>query len=94
MVGCLLTELEREKEGGKARLSPKCSKLLSTRSEMFEMAGKPLRMDSIQALYTQVHESPQKNYFLVVGMGIVGIIFVFGLFCGRATKRKAAAKDK
>jgi Golgi apparatus protein 1 len=86
--------MEREKEGGKSRLSQKCSKLLSARSELFEMAGKPSRLDSIQALYSQVKESPQKNYFLIVAMSMVGAIFVFGLFCGRVTRRNAAAKDK
>jgi len=94
LIGCLLNELEKEKNGGEPRLRPQCKSILSVRYELFQLAGSPAKMDSLEDLYSHVSFSPHRNYFLIVGMTMVGVIFIFGLFCGRATKRKAAAKDK
>lgn len=45
-------------------------------------------------LYSQVVTSPSKKYFLVVLMTFIGFIFIIGLFCGRATRRTIALKNK
>jgi len=94
LIACLLNELDEEKNGRIPKLSPKCKSLLSKREEMFHLAGSALKLESIQDLYSHVNESPHRNYFLIVAMTLVGVIFIFGLFCGRATKRKAASKNK
>jgi len=70
--------------------------MLSKRSELFHLADEanPGRMESLVDLVEQVKISPQRNYLLTTGMSIVGLIFIFGLFCGRATNRRASAKNK
>lgn len=71
--------------------------MLSKRSELFHMADEsnPIgRMESLVDLVEQVQISPQRNYLLTTGMSVVGLIFIFGLFCGRATSRRTAEKNK
>jgi len=94
VVACLLNELDREKEGAPPRLSPKCSELLGARATLFDLAGKPFVMETIGDFYVHVKESSSRNYFLILAMTLLGVIFIIGLFCGRVTKRRAAAKDK
>lgn len=45
-------------------------------------------------LYSQVVTSPAKRAFLLTLLTFVGIIFIFGIFCGRVTRRSQALKNK
>ncbi|ODN04277.1 Golgi apparatus protein 1 [Orchesella cincta] len=96
LVACLFDKLDEEKTSLKGHLLyPKCRELLSQRSELFRLAGaSPARLESIQDIVISVKESPSRNYFLIVAMSVVGCIFIFGLVCGRATKRRAMSKNK
>lgn len=95
MVACLSNKLEGEKTSAKEHLYPKCRELLSQRAELFRLAGATsAKLESIQDIVISVKESPSRNYFVIVAMSVVGCIFIFGLVCGRATKRKALSKNK
>lgn len=48
----------------------------------------------INDVYNQISSSPSKKYFLLIGISIVGLIFIFGLFCGRMTRRAMYIKKK
>ena len=50
--------------------------------------------ESIQELYSSVSKSKSRQYFLVVAMTCVGVIFVLGLFCGRVSRRTLLMKNK
>ncbi|CAG7726469.1 unnamed protein product [Allacma fusca] len=93
LIGCLLAVLEDDKVKKTSRLSRECHDLLLLRTELFQQAGSS-KLESIQDIVHEVQKSPHKNYFLTVAMTIVGLIFIFGLFCGRATRRRAEFKDK
>ncbi|OWR44042.1 putative MG-160, partial [Danaus plexippus plexippus] len=51
-------------------------------------------IENLGDVYTEISSSPSKKYFLVVGISIVGLIFIFGLYCGRMTKRAMYIKRK
>ncbi|XP_023221124.1 Golgi apparatus protein 1-like [Centruroides sculpturatus] len=84
-LSCLLAVLEGETPS--SELTPECKSILSKRVEMFEYAAQVAPAETIEELVRQVASSPARNYFAVVAMGLLGIIFVGGLFCGRVTKR-------
>lgn len=48
----------------------------------------------VQDLVGQVYRSPSRNYFMFMFLSIVGLIFMFGLFCGRITRRAIILKNK
>ena len=50
--------------------------------------------ESLGQLYTQVVDSPSRHFFLLVLFSFVGFIFIFGLLCGRVTRRTIAMKNK
>ncbi|XP_063230835.1 Golgi apparatus protein 1 [Bacillus rossius redtenbacheri] len=75
-------------------LQPKCEEMLTKRIEMFKYAALVVDPQNIHELYTQVANSPARRYFLIVSLTIVGLIFIMGLFCGRATKRTLLMKNK
>lgn len=50
--------------------------------------------ENLGELYAQMSTSPAKKYFLLVMLSCVGFIFIFGLFCGRVTRRTIALKNK
>ena len=51
--------------------------------------------ESLSELVEEIRISPQRNYFFAVFFTAVGIIFIFGLTCGRVTKRvRAELKNK
>lgn len=58
---------------------------------MFEYAAQVAPVETIRDVVQQLANSPSRNYFLVVAMAILGVIFVGGLFCGRVTKRVPAS---
>ncbi|XP_037558857.1 Golgi apparatus protein 1 [Dermacentor silvarum] len=86
LLSCLLTGLESDT----IALTEECRTLLSKRVEMFEYAAQVAPVESIRDVVQQIANSPSRNYFVVVAMGVLGIIFVGGLFCGRVTKRLPA----
>lgn len=86
LLSCLLTGLESDT----IALTDECRTLLSKRVEMFEYAAQVAPVESIRDVVQQIANSPSRNYFVVVAMGVLGIIFVGGLFCGRVTKRLPA----
>ncbi|XP_064467389.1 Golgi apparatus protein 1-like [Ornithodoros turicata] len=83
ILSCLLTGLESDT----VVLTDECRTLLSKRVEMFEYAAQVAPVESIRDVVQQIANSPSRNYFLVVAMGALGVIFLGGLFCGRITKR-------
>ncbi|KAG7170035.1 Golgi apparatus protein 1-like [Homarus americanus] len=89
-LACLLDVLERNPNG----LKTECREKLRERREMFNAALKLTNVRSIGDLVGHVSNSPERNYFLLVMITTVGIIFVGGLFCGRATKRYKLLKDR
>ena len=76
------------------RLESRCEKLLLTRLEMFAQAVEVMPVKSIQDLYVTVSKSPHKTYFLLVGCLMLAGIFLFGLLCGRVSKRSREMKMK
>jgi len=99
LLKCLFTVLNEEKQHkDKMRLSERCREMLSKRSELFHLADEtnPERSEllSIVDLVEQVQTSPRRNFLLTIAMSVVGIIFIFGLFCGRVTNRRATEKNK
>jgi len=53
--------------------------------EAFWCQGKPV--ESFGEYMSIVSSSPAKNYLASVMLGIVCVIFIVGLMCGRVTKR-------
>lgn len=89
-LACLLDVLERNPNG----LKDDCSKKLRDRKEMFSAAYKISHLKSIEDFVNHVSASPERNYILLVFVTAIGIIFIGGLFCGRATKRYKLLKDR
>uniref|UniRef100_U5EST3 Putative golgi apparatus protein cysteine-rich fibroblast growth factor receptor n=1 Tax=Corethrella appendiculata TaxID=1370023 RepID=U5EST3_9DIPT len=91
LLKCLEVILEDESKA----LEDDCKQKLLQRMEMFKNAAVVApQPESLSDLYTQVVESPAKRYFLVVLCTFVGFVFIFGLFCGRVTRRTMAMKNK
>lgn len=68
-------------------LEPKCDLMLRSRLEMFDKALKIVPINGIQDLWIHVSNSPQKNYLLLLIFVVFSAIFIFGLCCGRVTRR-------
>lgn len=51
-------------------------------------------MDNLGDVFQEMSSSPSKKYFLVVFMSVIGLIFIFGLYCGRLTKKAMYVKRK
>lgn len=51
-------------------------------------------IEDLGDVYNEISSSPSKKYFLIVGISIVGLVFIFGLYCGRITKRAMYVKRK
>ncbi|KAI8427567.1 hypothetical protein MSG28_002072, partial [Choristoneura fumiferana] len=68
------------------KLEEECNKELSNRLEMYKHvdAGK---IENFGDMFHELSSSPSKKYFLVIGISVVGLIFIFGLYCGRLTRR-------
>lgn len=78
---------------GSNKLEDDCKTMLRQRMEMFRNAA-ALAPENLSELYTQVLMSPAKRYFMVLMLSCVGLIFVFGIVCGRVGRRSAAMKNK
>lgn len=75
-------------------LEPECRKELTNRMEMYKYAAKLEAPENFGEIYTQVSSSPAKKYILLVSFSFLGLIFIFGLFCGRMTRRHVYMKTK
>jgi golgi apparatus protein 1 len=50
--------------------------------------------NTFEELYSTMNRSPARRYFLIVGFTMIGLIFIFGMFCGRVTRRTMIMKNK
>lgn len=72
-----------------------CKTKLTQRMKMYRDAAETIQApQNLEELYSQVVISPARRYFLVVIFTFVGFIFIFGLFCGRVSRRTIASKNK
>ncbi|KAI5635405.1 cysteine rich repeat domain-containing protein [Phthorimaea operculella] len=76
------------------KLEPECEKGLSNRLEMYKYVADANVVEGLSDVYQEITSSPSKKYFLLVGISIIGLIFIFGLYCGRLTKRAMYVKRK
>ena len=74
-------------QSNKHKLRSQCEKFVKKRLAMLTVAVKEVPMVGFQDLYLHLSQSPNRNYFLSVTIGMICFIFVFGLICGRATRR-------
>ena len=89
---CLLRVLNAESSGGsgsKGKLKAKCEMYVKMRIQMLPKAVETLSevMEDLRDLYTKVTTNPNKNYLILILSLLVCCIFLFGLLCGRATRR-------
>lgn len=77
-------------------LDADCREKLQRRIEMFQNADETLAMppEDVQQLVQQVVASPARKFFLVILMSATGLVFLTGIFLGRATKRAMGLKNK
>ncbi|XP_034108059.1 Golgi apparatus protein 1 isoform X1 [Drosophila albomicans] len=73
-----------------------CREKLKRRIEMFRNADDALAQppEDMQQLVQQVVTSPARKFFLVILMSATGLVFLTGIFLGRATKRAMGLKNK
>ncbi|XP_038208318.1 Golgi apparatus protein 1 [Zerene cesonia] len=79
---------------GNRKLEAECEKELSSRLEMYKYVAAVNVVENLGDVYNEISTSPSKKYFLVVGFSIIGLIFIFGLYCGRVTKKAMYVKRK
>lgn len=53
-----------------------------------------LPLEDMGQLVQQVVASPARKFFLVILMSATGLVFLTGIFLGRATKRAMGLKNK
>ncbi|KAL1491212.1 hypothetical protein ABEB36_011845 [Hypothenemus hampei] len=85
-IDCLKRMMDEHKA-----LSKKCTNMLKRRIEMYKNAVQLSPMappEDLQQLYNQVVTSPSKQYFFLVMLMVLGVIFIVGILCGRLNKRK------
>ncbi|XP_020816562.1 Golgi apparatus protein 1 isoform X1 [Drosophila serrata] len=77
-------------------LEADCREKLERRIEMFHNADDTLALppEDVQQLVQQVVASPARKFFLVILMSATGMVFLTGIFLGRATKRAMGLKNK
>ncbi|XP_017955612.1 Golgi apparatus protein 1 isoform X2 [Drosophila navojoa] len=77
-------------------LEPDCRDKLQKRIEMFRNADDTLALplEDMGQLVQQVVASPARKFFLVILMSATGLVFLTGIFLGRATKRAMGLKNK
>ncbi|CAK1549697.1 unnamed protein product [Leptosia nina] len=76
------------------KLETECQKELSSRLEMYRYVAAVNVVENLGDVYNEISSSPSKKYFLLVGFSIIGLIFIFGLYCGRVTKKAMYVKRK
>ncbi len=92
-MSCLLWAKD-DKEARKG-MSYTCRTQVQMRVEMWEKAARLASPDNLHDLALQVTTSDSRNFFLAFFACSVLAIFIFGLCCGRVTKRvHVDAKNK
>ncbi|CAB1331547.1 unnamed protein product, partial [Coregonus sp. 'balchen'] len=82
-MSCLMEALQDKR----VRLQPECKKRLQDRIDMWSYAAKVAPAEGFSDLAMQVMTSPSKTYILaMIGLSVC-VLFLFGLLCGRITKR-------
>ncbi|KAM3962726.1 LOW QUALITY PROTEIN: Golgi apparatus protein 1 [Aphomia sociella] len=76
------------------KLEPECQKELSNRLEMYRYVASVNVIENLGDVLNELSYSPSKKYFIVVFISILGLIFIFGLYCGRMTKKAMYVKRK
>ncbi len=82
-ISCLRNVLEDRN----LRLEPGCEALMKHRLQLYREAVQVVPIHDVRDLYDHLYNSPQRNYLLMILVGIVGTIFGVGMLCGRASKR-------
>jgi len=92
-MSCILAALE---DGSIAvHMTKDCREKLKKRKEMWELAARIAPPETLGEVVDSMVDSPNRNYFAVILFGFLAFIFVFGLFCGRVTKRlQRQVKDR
>ncbi|XP_046394419.1 Golgi apparatus protein 1 [Ischnura elegans] len=77
-------------------LREECSVMLLKRIRMFNTAAMIVGYppETMGELYAQVVHSPSRKYFLLVGLSSIGLFFILGLFCGRASRRNIVVRKR
>ncbi|GFS06290.1 Golgi apparatus protein 1 [Elysia marginata] len=90
-MACLLSYLESNPD----RMTKTCREMMQRRKDLWEYAAQVAPMESFSEMIDQMNISPARNYFFAVIFTVIGLIFIFGLTCGRVTKRvRAEIKNK
>lgn len=89
LLRCLQTILTDETKA----LDEDCQTKLLKRMEMYKNAAESVPENLVE-LYSQVVTSPARRYFMLVIITCVGSIFIFGIFCGRVSRRTITMKNK
>ncbi|XP_059059365.1 Golgi apparatus protein 1 [Achroia grisella] len=76
------------------KLETECEKELSSRLEMYKYVASINVLEDFGDVLNELSYSPSKKYFIVVFCSILGLIFIFGLYCGRMTKKAMYVKKK
>lgn len=72
------------------KLEDDCRTMLTQRAEMFSNSA---ALASVSDLYEQMVMSPAKRSFVVLILSVCGMVFIFGMVCGRVN-RSQAMKNK
>ncbi|XP_076058388.1 Golgi apparatus protein 1 [Oratosquilla oratoria] len=89
-LACLFELLDRNLNA----LQVNCREILRQRREMYNTAIKVAKLETVQEIIDHVTTSPARNYLLLVFFSLVGVIFLGGLVCGRASHRYRHLKDR
>lgn len=60
------------------KLEAECQKALSSRLEMYKHVAALNVIENFGDMYNEISSSPSKKYFLIVGISIIGLIFICG----------------
>lgn len=86
-LGQKISCLKNVYEDPKLKLEPSCAQILGERLKMYNMALEIVPLQSVSQLLEHVNKSPSRNHFFLVGLLLVGMIFLVGIMCGRTTRR-------
>ena len=84
-MSCILAALEDESIS--PHMTKDCKEKLKKRKEMWELAARIAPIETFAEIVDSIQSSPNRNYFAGVLFGCLAFIFLFGLLCGRVTKR-------
>ena len=84
-MSCILAVLEDENIS--PPLSKDCKEKLTKRKEVWELAARIAPVETFGEIVDSIHMSPNRRYFEIVLFSALATIFLFGLLCGRVTKR-------